>query len=94
MSNFISVGFPRMQKEAGEKRAFLPDFIQFFARQGVTIVLKKGMVRALGFTFDDYRQVMRVFIPAPDARHLPKIWSSYFDHRLWMNTTCLNPEQF
>jgi alanine dehydrogenase len=56
MSNFISVGFPRMQKEAGEKRAFLPDFIQFFARQGVTICLEEGYGSRMGFTFDDYRQ--------------------------------------
>jgi hypothetical protein len=28
----ISVGFPRMHKEAGEKRVFPPDFIQMLTR--------------------------------------------------------------
>jgi alanine dehydrogenase len=56
MSKIHTVGFPRMQKEAGEKRAFLPDFIQFFARQGIKIYLEEGYGSRMGFTFDDYRQ--------------------------------------
>ena len=50
-----SIGFPRMNKEMGEKRAFLPEFIQFLA-QFADIYLAEGYGSRGGFTFDDYRQ--------------------------------------
>lgn len=51
----ISVGFPRMNKEAGEKRAFLPEFIQMLTRFGY-VYLAEGYGGRLGYSFDDYRQ--------------------------------------
>ena len=51
-----TLGFPRMQKEAGEKRFFLPEFIQFLANFGVTIFLEEGYGSRSGFTFDDFCQ--------------------------------------
>ncbi|MEJ2706358.1 MAG: hypothetical protein P8074_01975 [Anaerolineales bacterium] len=56
MPNSISVGFPRMQKEAGEKRVFLPEFIQFLVNLGATVYLEEGYGSRSGFTFDDYQQ--------------------------------------
>jgi alanine dehydrogenase len=50
-----SIGFPRMNKEMGEKRAFLPEFIQFLT-QFADIYLAEGYGSRGGFTFDDYRQ--------------------------------------
>ncbi len=51
-----SIGFPRMQKEPGEKRVFLPEFIQFLAGLGVRIALEEGYGSRSGYSFDDYRQ--------------------------------------
>ena len=50
-----SVGFPRMNKESGEKRVFLPAFIQYLTRFA-DVYLEEGYGSRSGFTFDDYRQ--------------------------------------
>jgi len=50
-----SIGFPHMQKESGEKRAFLPDFIQFLTRFA-DVYLAEGYGDRMGFSFSDYRQ--------------------------------------
>jgi alanine dehydrogenase len=51
----ITVGFPRMLKEHGEKRAFLPDFIQMITHFA-DVYLSEGYGSRLGYSFDDYRQ--------------------------------------
>jgi alanine dehydrogenase len=51
-----TVGFPRMQKESGEKRVFLPEFIQYLAALGISVYLEEGYGSRSGYTFDDYRQ--------------------------------------
>ena len=50
----ISVGFPRMHKEPGEKRVFLPDFIQMLTRFA-DVYLSEGYGSRLGYTFSDFR---------------------------------------
>ena len=55
MKNKISVGFPRMRKEPGEKRVFLPDFIQMLTRFA-DVFLSEGYGSRLGYSFDDFRQ--------------------------------------
>ena len=37
-----SIGFPRMMQEPGEKRVFLPEFIQFIANLGVKVYVEEG----------------------------------------------------
>jgi alanine dehydrogenase len=44
-----------MHKEAGERRAFMPDFIQFLSLFA-EVYLAEGYGSRLGFGFDDYRQ--------------------------------------
>ena len=39
MTAFATVGFPRMMKEQGEIRVFLPNFIQFVANFGKRVLL-------------------------------------------------------
>ncbi len=56
MKEGITIGFPRMKKEPGERRVFLPDFVQFLACLGAEIYLEEGYGSRSGFTFDDYRQ--------------------------------------
>ncbi len=51
-----SAGFPRMMQEAGEKRVFLPEFIQFMAGLGVQVFIEEGYGSRLGYTFEEYRQ--------------------------------------
>ncbi len=54
-NSHITVGFPRMNKERGERRAFLPDFIQMLT-SFADIYLAEGYGSRLGYSFDDYRQ--------------------------------------
>jgi alanine dehydrogenase len=51
-----SIGFPRMEQEAGEKRVFLPDFIQRMAALEVQVVIEEGYGSRSGFNEADYRQ--------------------------------------
>jgi alanine dehydrogenase len=51
-----TIGFPRMLKEPGEKRVFLPEFIQWLADQGLTVFVEEGYGASSGFTFDDFRK--------------------------------------
>lgn len=55
MENKITIGFPRMMKEPGEKRVFLPAFIQFLTRCGASVYLEEGYGSRSGYTFDDYQ---------------------------------------
>jgi len=51
-----SIGFPRMRQEAGEKRVFLPEFIQFIAGLGVKVYVEEGYGSRSGYTFEDYKR--------------------------------------
>ena len=56
MSNLKSIGFPRMMNEVGERRVFLPEFIQFIASLGVDVYVEEGYGSRSGFTFEDYKE--------------------------------------
>jgi alanine dehydrogenase len=51
-----TIGFPRMMKEPGEKRVFLPEFVQSLAKEGLTVFIEEGYGARSGFAFADYRQ--------------------------------------
>jgi alanine dehydrogenase len=51
-----TLGLPRMRNEAGEKRVFLPDFVQFIASLGVHIYIEEGYGSRSGYTFEHYKQ--------------------------------------
>jgi alanine dehydrogenase len=51
----ITFGFPRMKKEAGERRVFLPEFIQFLAQGGARVFIEEGYGSRSGFTCEDFR---------------------------------------
>lgn len=55
MTSKVTVGFPRMSKEKGERRVFLPAFIQYLARYA-EVYLEEGYGSRSGFSFSDYRQ--------------------------------------
>jgi alanine dehydrogenase len=50
-----TLGLPRMSNEAGEKRVFLPDFVQFIANLGVNIHIEEGYGSRSGYLFEDYK---------------------------------------
>lgn len=54
-----TIGFPRMMKEPGEKRVFLPEFIEFLVSRGLKIFIEEGYGSRSGYTFADYRQGSR-----------------------------------
>ena len=56
MSTPKSIGFPRMMQEPGEKRVFLPEFIQFIANLGVKMYVEEGYGSRSGYTFTDYKR--------------------------------------
>ena len=56
MTSPKSIGFPRMELEAGEKRVFLPDFIQRMAELGESVVIEEGYGSRSGFDKAEYRQ--------------------------------------
>ena len=49
-------GLPRMGKEKGERRVFLPDFVQQMMALGAHIYLEEGYGSSLGYNFAEYRQ--------------------------------------
>ncbi|MCB0118413.1 MAG: hypothetical protein KDD72_05255 [Anaerolineales bacterium] len=51
-----SIGFPRMRNESGEKRVFLPEFIQFIAKHGVKVYLEEGYGSRSGYSFENYKR--------------------------------------
>lgn len=51
-----SIGFPRLMQEPGEKRVFLPEFIQFIASLGVKVYVEEGYGSRSGYTFADYKR--------------------------------------
>jgi alanine dehydrogenase len=56
MSVPTTIGFPRMRQEAGEKRVFLPEFIQHLADLGVQVYIEEGYGARSGFSFEDYKR--------------------------------------
>jgi alanine dehydrogenase len=51
-----SIGFPRMMKEVGEKRVFLPEFIGYLTGLGAQVCIEEGYGSNSGFTFEDYKR--------------------------------------
>ncbi len=52
-----SLGLPRMHKEPGERRDFLPDLVRAVADLGGAIVVEHGIGSGMGYTDADYTQI-------------------------------------
>ncbi len=55
MSKKISIGFPIMREEPGEKRVFLPDFTHKLTEIGFEVFIEEGYGNSLDFYFDNYK---------------------------------------
>lgn len=62
MNGRLTIGLPLMHQEPGEKRDFLPEFVQNLHRYGYEVFLESGYGSGMGFTPADY------LAAAPDAR--------------------------
>ena len=51
----LTIGFPRMYNEPGERRAFLPSLIGLLADMGVDVHVEAGSGAGMGYSDDDYR---------------------------------------
>ena len=72
MEDRISIGFPLMREEPGEKRVFLPDFIQKLTEIGFEIFIEEGYGNSLDFYFDDYKNENPFIHPADRAETFQK----------------------
>jgi alanine dehydrogenase len=54
MNPGLSIGLPRMHLEPGEKRDFLPEFIQRLYHYGFDIFLEQGYGEGMGYSESDY----------------------------------------
>ena len=55
MTNPKTIGFPRMENEAGEKRVFLPEFIHYLVGLGAEVHIEEAYGARSGFSFEDYK---------------------------------------
>jgi alanine dehydrogenase len=53
----LTIGFPRMYNEPGERRAFLPPLMGTLAELGVDAYVEAGSGSGMGYSDDDYRAV-------------------------------------
>jgi alanine dehydrogenase len=56
-SDRISIGFPRMHKEPGERRDFLPPLIGLLAGLGAEVYVESGIGSAMGYSDTDYTSI-------------------------------------
>jgi len=57
MPDGLRIGLPRMHKEAGEKRDFLPPFVGTLQRRGAQVVLEHGYGFRMGLVEAEYQRV-------------------------------------
>ncbi len=50
----LTIGFPRMYNEPGERRAFLPPLMGLLAETGVDVYVETGCGAGMGYSDDDY----------------------------------------
>jgi len=53
----LTIGFPRMYNEPGERRAFLPPLMGLLAETGVDVFVETGCGDGMGYADDAYRAV-------------------------------------
>jgi alanine dehydrogenase len=62
----ITIGFPRMHKESGERRDFLPPFVGLLAGLGAEVYVESGIGSAMGYADADYTS-LSPYVYATDA---------------------------
>ncbi|NLG71180.1 MAG: hypothetical protein GX495_03920 [Chloroflexi bacterium] len=57
MEGRFRIGLPSMHAEAGERRAFLPEFVASIARRGARVFLEHGYGGAMNYSAADYKKL-------------------------------------
>ena len=65
----LTFGFPRMDKEAGERRDFLPPLIHRLADLGCEVSVESGIGSGMGYLDDEYMSSTRVRVVDEDAAY-------------------------
>ena len=65
----LTFGFPRMDKEAGERRDFLPPLIHRLADLGCEVSVESGIGSGMGYLDDEYMSSARVRVVDEDAAY-------------------------
>jgi alanine dehydrogenase len=81
----MTIGFPRMHKEPGERRDFLPPLVGLLTALGAEVYVESGIGSAMGYSDEDYlalgpdvhvtdeetayRQDVVVILRAPDGKY-------------------------
>lgn len=85
--NALTLGLPRMHKERGERRDFLPGLVRRMTRLGVQVHVESGIGSGMGLTEADYagpgvhvvdadtayRQDVVLVLRAPELEELPRL---------------------
>jgi len=85
----LTLGLPRMHREQGEKRDFLPDLVRVAVERGAEVVLETGLGSGMGLRDEDYlslsprvrvadnaeafRQDVVLILRFPELEELPKL---------------------
>jgi len=72
----LTIGFPRMYNEPGERRAFLPPLAGLLADTDVDVYVEAGSGEGMGYPDDAYRAVSpRVRIVDEATAYAQDVWS-------------------
>ncbi len=75
-SHTLTFGFPRMHKEVGERRDFLPPLIHAIAGLGCPVLVETGIGSGMGYVDEDYVRDRRRRCRGMSARPTSKTSSS------------------
>ena len=86
----LTIGFPRMYNEPGERRAFLPPLMGLLAETGVNVYVEAGCGAGMGYADDDYRAASPGSTSSTRPPPTPRTSSSCSGRRRGA-TTCSGP---
>ena len=66
----LSIGFPRMHKEPGERRDFLPPLVGLLAELGAEVYVEAGIGSGMGYSDSDYSSISQhVHVTSEDTAY-------------------------
>ena len=69
----LTIGFPRMRKEPGERRDFLPPLLGKLIHHGAEIVVERGIGSGMGYRDPDYTGLDRHVLLGTDGGTRPPL---------------------
>jgi len=72
----LSIGFPRMHKEPGERRDFLPPLVGLLAELGAEVYVEAGIGSGMGYSDSDYSSISQQSTSRTRTPPTTRTWSS------------------